>query len=182
VKSYRLETPLREADLCSLRCGDRLFLSGILYTARDAAHQRMIKCLQAGGDPPFPLEGQVIYYCGPSPAPPGRVIGSAGPTTSARLDPFTPLLLARGVKATIGKGSRSCEVREAMLRYHAIYLATTGGAGALLAQSVVEATAVAYAELGPEAIYRLRVESFPTWVVNDLYGGDLYEDGRNNPC
>ena len=174
----RLTTPLSEADVAALHTGDALRLSGVIYTGRDAAHRHLFDLLQRGEEPPIPLSGQVIYYVGPSPAPPGRPIGAAGPTTSYRMDPYTPLLLSRGLKAVIGKGMRSAEVKEALRRYHAVYLTATGGAGALLGGAIKEAQVVAYPELGPEAIRRLVVEDFPVLVVNDIYGGDLYEEGR----
>jgi fumarate hydratase subunit beta len=174
----RLTTPLTDADVAGLRSGDAVRLSGTIYTGRDAAHRRLFDLLQRGEELPIPLAGQVIYYVGPSPAPPGRPIGSAGPTTSYRMDPFTPLLLSKGLKAVIGKGMRSPEVKEALRKYKAVYLTATGGAGALLGGSIKEAEVVAYPDLGPEAIRRLVVEDFPALVVNDIHGGDLYEEGR----
>ncbi|MEI6308104.1 MAG: FumA C-terminus/TtdB family hydratase beta subunit [bacterium] len=175
---FSLRTPLAEIDLLPLQAGDRVLLTGCLYTARDTAHQRLVALLNQGLSPPFPLEGSVLYYCGPSPAPPGRVIGSAGPTTAGRMDPYTPCLLATGVRATIGKGPRSLVIQQAMVQYRAIYLAATGGAGALLAQTIIAVELVAYPELGPEAIYRLQVVDFPAIVAIDLAGRDLYQQVR----
>jgi len=168
---------LSEQDISVLRSGDRVLLSGVLYTARDAAHQRLIQALQRNGPLPFELPGQVIYYTGPSPARPGRPIGSAGPTTSYRMDPYTPPLLARGLKGTVGKGARSAQVKQALREYRAVYFAATGGAGALLSQCIVQSEIIAYEDLGPEAIRRLLVRDFPVIVANDIYGNDLYEQG-----
>lgn len=175
---YHLTTPLSNADVEPLRAGDRVTISGVVYTARDAAHRRLIELIEAGTELPIPIEGQVIYYVGPSPAPPGRVIGAAGPTTSYRMDPFAPRLLERGLKAMIGKGKRSKEVIEAMVRYKAVYMAAIGGAGALMAKAITAARVVAYDELGPEAIRELKVEKLPVVVVNDTLGNDLYQEGQ----
>ena len=176
-KKIRLTPPLSSDDAASLRCGDRVLISGPLYTARDAAHARLVALLDEGKDLPFDIEGQIIYYVGPTPAKPGAVIGSAGPTTSGRMDSYAPALMAAGLKGMIGKGSRSAEVREAMSRHQAVYFAATGGAGALLSQRIVKAEVVAYEDLGPEAIRRLEVKDFPVIVVNDAHGGDLYAEG-----
>lgn len=173
----RLTTPLSRWDVESLHAGDRVILSGAVYTARDAAHARLVALLKAGKPLPFPTEGQVLYYVGPTPARPGAPIGSAGPTTSGRMDPYTPALLAAGVKGMIGKGSRSAEVREAMVKHKAVYFAATGGAGALLAQRVRSAGIVAWEDLGAEAVRRVVVEDFPLVVINDVFGNDLYEEG-----
>ncbi len=173
-----LATPLSEEDVLSVRCGDSVLLSGVIYSARDAAHRRMVEALDAGGSLPFDPVGQVIYYVGPSPAPAGVVIGAAGPTTSGRMDPYAPRLYEAGIKATIGKGQRSPIVREALMRFAALYLAAIGGAGALLAQAVKEVEVVAYPELGPEAVRRMVVERLPVIVANDAYGRDLYEEAR----
>jgi fumarate hydratase subunit beta len=173
--THVLTTPLTGEDVAALRAGDRVRLSGVVYTARDAAHRRMIECLERGEPLPIPIDGQVIYYVGPSPAPPGRVIGSAGPTTSYRMDPYVERLLALGLKATIGKGARSPQVVEAMKRYRAVYLAAIGGAAALIASSIKECEVLAYEDLGPEAVRRLVVEDFPAIVANDIYGGNVYE-------
>ena len=173
----RLSTPLSAAQLETLRAGDRVLLSGTIFTARDAAHARLIELLREGRPLPFPLEGQVIYYVGPTPPRPGEPIGSTGPTTSGRMDPYTPALLAAGLKGMIGKGSRSAEVREAMTRHRAVYFAATGGAGALLARRIKSAVIVAWEDLGAEAVRRLSVEDFPLVVVDDVHGNDLYEEG-----
>ncbi len=175
----KITTPLSDQDVSGLRSGDRILLSGVLYAARDAAHRRLIEALQKGDPFPFELPGQVIYYTGPSPARPGRPIGSAGPTTSYRMDPYTPPLLAQGLKGTIGKGARSLQVRKALREYRAVYFAATGGVGALLSQHIVESEIIAYEDLGPEAIRKLLVRDFPVVVANDIYGNDLYEQGRD---
>ncbi len=177
MQPRRITTPLSEEVVMSLRAGDRVLLSGVIYTARDAAHKRMLEMLERAEALPIELNGQVIYYAGPSPAPPGRPVGSIGPTTSGRMDPYTPRLLELGLKGTIGKGNRSPEVKEALKRYRAVYFGATGGAAALLAQRVKRAEVVAFEDLGPEAIRRLEVEDFPLVVLNDPYGGDLYEEG-----
>ena len=173
-----ITSPISAKVIEELTVGTKVNISGVVYTARDAAHHRIIQALDSGEKPPLELEGQTIYYVGPSPAPPGKVIGAAGPTTSRRMDAYTPRLLAASVKAMIGKGSRSKEVREALKKYKAVYLATTGGAGALLAKSVRKIEPVAYEDLGPEAIMRLTVENFPAVVANDIYGEDLFERGK----
>jgi fumarate hydratase subunit beta len=175
---FHLKTPLSSADIEPLQSGNRITITGILYTARDAAHRRLLELIEAEKELPIPIEGQVIYYVGPSPAPPGRVIGAAGPTTSYRMDPFTPKLLELGIKGMIGKGRRSKEVKEAMIKHKAIYMAAIGGAGALMARAVKEARVVAYEDLGPEAIRELKVEKLPAIVVNDTRGNDLYIDGQ----
>lgn len=174
----RLATPLRKEDVLALRSGDRVLLTGVLYTARDVAHRRLVDLIDRGLALPMEIEGQVIYFAGPSPAGPGQVTGSIGPTTSYRMDPYSPRLLERGLRAMIGKGSRSQEVREALKRFGAVYLGATGGAGALLARAVESAEVIAFEDLGPEAIRRLRVREFPAVVINDAYGGDLYEEGQ----
>lgn len=174
MREWRLRTPLQEEDVLKLRSGDWVYLSGVVYGARDAAHQRMVEALRRGEALPVPLAGQVIYYVGPAPAQPGWAVGPAGPTTSGRMDPFTVPLLQRGLKATVGKGTRSREVQEALVRYRAVYLATVGGAAALLARHIVRATPVAYQDLGTEAVWELVFFDFPTVVVNDAHGGDLY--------
>lgn len=172
-----LHTPLTDDDVLALRAGDRVRLHGVLLTARDAAHQRLVALLDRGEPLPVDLRGQVIYYVGPTPPPPGKVIGSAGPTTAGRMDPYTVRLLTLGLKGTIGKGARSPAVREALRRYRAVYFGAVGGAGALLARHIRWAEVVAYEDLGTEAIRRLVVEAFPVIVIDDAYGGDLYEDG-----
>ncbi|OGO18013.1 MAG: fumarate hydratase [Chloroflexi bacterium RBG_16_50_11] len=170
--------PFTERTLANLKAGDNLLLSGVLYVARDAAHCRMLETLNRGEPLPFDIKGQTLYYMGPSPAPPGKVIGSAGPTTSARMDAYTPRLLAAGLKGMIGKGVRSKEVKEALGKYKAVYLAAVGGAGALISKTIVKSEIVAYADLGPEAVLRLDVKDFPVTVINDIYGGDLYIEGK----
>ncbi len=175
---YKLIPPLSDADVSQLKAGDRVLLSGTIFTGRDAAHKRIVDALAQGQEPPFPLAGAVIFYVGPSPAPPGRVIGAAGPTTSYRMDAYAPTLMAQGLKAMIGKGKRAPEVREAMAQHKAVYLAAIGGAGALMARCIREAEVIAYPELGPEAVRRLVVADMPLFVVNDVHGGDLYQQGR----
>lgn len=170
--------PLDENAVAGLRSGDELLLTGEIYVARDAAHQRLCQALREGGGLPFPLAGQVIYFMGPTPAPPGRVIGAAGPTSSYRLDPYSPVLLAAGLKGMIGKGMRSRTVKEAMLAHRAVYMAAVGGAGALLGRCIEKVTVVAYEDLGPEALLCIEVRDFPVTVINDVYGGDLYQEGR----
>jgi len=173
-----LKTPLTAQDVEPLRAGDRVTISGKVYTARDVAHRRLIDLLDAGKTPPFPVDGQVIYYVGPSPAPPGRVIGAAGPTTSYRMDAYAPRLIEQGLKVMIGKGKRSEVVKEAMVRHKAVYMAAIGGAGALMARSIKSARVIAYEDLGPEALRELEVEKLPAIVVNDTVGNDLYLEGR----
>lgn len=175
--NIRLTTPLSVEDVVSLKAGDRVLLSGVIYTGRDAAHKRIVEAMQKGQEPPFPVEGAAIFYVGPSPAPPGRVIGAAGPTTSYRMDPYAPYLMEHGLRAMIGKGKRNDEVKEAIRNHKAVYLAAIGGAGALMARAIKEAEVIAYPDLGPEAVRRLVVEDMPLFVVNDTHGGDLYQQG-----
>ncbi len=177
MEMKRITTPLDRKVVADLRAGEKVFLSGYIYTARDAAHKRITEALDRGEPLPFELENQVVYYCGPSPAPPGRVIGACGPTTSSRMDVYSPRLLSLGLKGMIGKGKRSAAVREALKEYGAVYFGGTGGAGALLSGSVLAADVIAYEELGPEAVRRLQVKDMPLFVINDMYGGDLYEAG-----
>ncbi len=174
----QISTPLTDEVIAGLHAGDAVSITGTIYVARDAAHKRLVAALEAGQPLPFDLRGQIIYYMGPSPAPPGRPIGSAGPTTSYRMDPYTPALLRAGLKGMIGKGNRSPEVRDAIMRYRAVYFAGVGGAAALIARSVREAEVIAYPELGPEAVQRLEVVDLPVIVINDIYGGDAYEAGK----
>ncbi|MBI5967676.1 MAG: Fe-S-containing hydro-lyase [Deltaproteobacteria bacterium] len=176
-QAIRLKTPLSDADVEKLKAGDKVLLSGVIYTGRDAAHKRLYDLLLEGKPLPLDLKGQVIYYVGPAPAKPGQVIGSAGPTTSGRMDAFSPKLIEMGLKGMIGKGMRKKEVVEAMKKHKAVYFAATGGAGALLAKAIKKAQVVAYDDLGPEAISRLEVDDFPVIVVNDTKGNDLYEEG-----
>lgn len=174
TREYRLQTPLDKEATAQLRAGDIVLLSGVVYTARDAAHKRFIELLDAGKALPFPPEGAVIYYVGPAPAPEGRAIGSAGPTTSGRMDAYAPRLYALGISATIGKGRRSPAVKEALRDHQAVYLGATGGAGALLAGCIEKAEVLAFPELGPEAVYRLLVRDMPLLVINDCAGNELY--------
>jgi fumarate hydratase subunit beta len=174
----RLETPLRLEDIEPLKSGDVVRLYGVLYSARDAAHARIKEALDQEKPLPFDPEGQVIYYTGPAPARPGRVLGPAGPTTASRMDPHAPALIERGLRGMIGKGARSKEVLEAMRRHGCVYFGAVEGTAALLADRVKEAEVVAHEDLGPEAILRLVVEEFPVVVLNDLHGGDLYREGR----
>ena len=173
-----INLPLTDGIIKDLRAGDSLSLSGVLYVARDAAHKRIVAALDRGEPLPFEIKGQTIYYMGPSPAPPGKVIGAAGPTTSGRMDSYTPRLLAGGLKGMIGKGARSDEVKEAIKRYGAVYLGALGGAGALLSRKIIKSEVIAYEELGPEAVLRIEVKDFPATVINDSYGGDLYIEGK----
>lgn len=175
MKIIRVEAPIRGEGLLGLRAGDIVSITGVLYTARDAAHRRMVEALGRGERLPFDLEGQIIYHVGPAPARPGSPIGPAGPTTSSRMDPYTPALLERGLKAMIGKGRRAPYVVEAMVRHGAVFFGATGGAAALIARSVRKVEVVAYEDLGTEAIRRLYVEDFPAVVVIDAQGRDLYE-------
>jgi len=178
MDTVKITSPIEAKTIEELTVGTPVLISGVIYAARDAAHHRFIQALDNRETLPFPMKGQIIYYTGPSPARPGRIIGSVGPTTSARMDGYTPRLLAAGIKAMIGKGSRSPEVREAMQKYKAVYFVATGGAGALLAQSIKKVEIIAYEDLGAEAVRLLTVENFPAIVANDIYGEDLFEQGR----
>lgn len=171
-----LHTPLTEEICTSLRAGDRVLLTGEVYTARDAAHRRICEAMDAGKPLPFALDGAIIFYAGPTPARPGATIGAIGPTTSGRMDLFTPRLLAQGLKGMIGKGERSPEVREAIRRFNGVYFGALGGVAALMARCVRHAEWVAYKDLGPEGIMRLEVFELPLVVINDSRGGDLYEE------
>lgn len=174
----RIKLPLSEEDIQVLRAGETVLLNGPLISARDAAHKRIITALKSGEALPVDLKGETIYYVGPCPTPPGRIIGSAGPTTSGRMDSYTPQLIELGIKGMIGKGQRSSEVIAAMVRFKAVYFAALGGAGALIARAIKEAEVIAYPDLGPEAIHRLIVEDFPVTVAIDSEGTDLYQTGR----
>ena len=178
MDSISLETPLSVDQIAELRAGQTCLLSGIIYTARDAAHKRLMDLMDKGEELPIELEGQVIYYVGPCPAPPGRVIGSAGPTTSVRMDAYTPTILAAGVRAVIGKGDRSLKVVQSLVDNKAVYLGAIGGAGALIARHIHEAEVVAFPELGPEAVHRLRVKDLPVVVIIDSQGNNYYTLGR----
>ncbi len=174
-KIKKLRSPLTEKDVRSLKAGDEVLVSGIVYTARDMAHKRLCEAIDAAEELPFELEGAIIYFVGPTPARSGKVIGAAGPTTSSRMDPFSPKLVAKGLKAMIGKGYRSAEVREALKKYGAVHLSTIGGAGALLSKHIVAAEVIAYKDLGTEAIRKLQVIDFPAVVAYDCYGNSVYE-------
>ena len=174
----KISSPIENEVIEKLTAGTKVLISGTVYAARDAAHKRLIGALDRGEKLPFEIKGQTLYYMGPSPARPGQVIGAAGPTTSARMDAYTPRLLAAGLKAMMGKGNRSPAVREAIKKYKAVYFVTTGGAGALLAKCIKKAEVIAYEDSGPEAVLRLTVEDFPAIVANDIYGGDLFEQGK----
>ena len=173
-----ITSPIDAEMIGQLTAGTQVLISGVVYTARDAAHQKLVQVLDKGEKLPFDLKGQTLYYMGPSPTKPGQVIGSAGPTTSSRMDVYAPRLIAAGIRAMIGKGSRSPAVREAIKKHKAVYFATTGGAGALLAKSIKQSEVIAYEDLGTEAILRLTVEDFPAIVANDIYGKDLFEQGK----
>lgn len=173
-----LNTPLTEEQIRSLRAGDWVRLNGVVYAARDQAHRRLCALLEAGEPLPFVLKGAVIYYVGPTPAAPGKVIGSAGPTTAARMDSFTPLLLKAGLKGTIGKGYRSEEVRQALQQYGAVHFSAMGGFGALLSKHIVSSRLTSYEDLGPEAIRELVLENFPAVVAYDCFGNSVYLQGR----
>jgi fumarate hydratase subunit beta len=174
----RVTTPLTDEVIESLHSGDHLLVNGIIYTGRDAAHKRLVELVDKGEPLPIDIKGQIVYFVGPTPPKPGEVIGSAGPTTSGRMDAYSPKLTAIGLKGMIGKGSRSDAVKEALKRDKAVYFGATGGAGALLAQRIKSSRVVAYEDLGPEAIRELEVKDFPVVVINDMYGGDLYIEGR----
>ncbi|MBG9655112.1 Fe-S-containing hydro-lyase [Cytobacillus firmus] len=174
----KVSSPIDEQVLINLKAGDRVLICGTIYTARDAAHKRMSEALQKGQDLPFNINGQTIYYVGPTPAKPGQIIGSAGPTTSGRMDKYTPSLLDRGLKGMIGKGYRSQEVVDSMKKNKAVYLAAIGGSGALIARTIKSMEVIAYEDLGPEAIYKLTVENFPAVVIIDSEGTDWYQAGK----
>jgi fumarate hydratase subunit beta len=172
-----ITTPLSEQVARSLQAGERVLITGTIYTGRDAAHKRMVEALDRGEKLPIDLEGQIIFYVGPCPAKPGQAIGSAGPTTSGRMDSYAPRLMAAGLRGMIGKGLRQPAVVEAMKRYGCVYLVGTGGAGALLAQKITQAEVVAFPDLGTEAVHRLQVKDFPVFVGIDMSGTDMYAEG-----
>ena len=176
VRTVKLKPPLTDSDVSSLQIGDKVLIDGAIYTARDAAHKRLLELVDAKKDLPFPLKGQIIYYVGPTPPRPGRAIGSAGPTTSYRMDTFTPRLIELGIKATVGKGPRAPAVIEAMKRFKAVYLVAVGGTGALLGRQVMKSEMIAFEDLGTEAIRRLTVRDFPAIVANDVKGRDLFSE------
>lgn len=177
TEPVRITPPLSDADVERLKAGDKVLITGVIYTARDAAHKRLIELLDKGGVLPFDIKGALIYYVGPTPAKPGQVIGSAGPTTSGRMDAYTPRLLSLGLKGTIGKGLRSKEVIEAMKEHKALYFAAVGGAAALISKCIKKSEVIAYEDLGTEAVRRLEVVDFPAIVVNDAKGADLFKEG-----
>ena len=178
MKTLKIKSPLDEETIKNLKAGDQVLITGVIYTARDAAHKRMVEALDKGEKLPFDITNQTIYYMGPSPAKPGQPIGSAGPTTSGRMDTYAPRLMAAGLRGMIGKGNRTQPVKDAMKQYKAVYFAAIGGAGALISKTIKKAEVIAYEELGAEAIRRLEVEDFPATVINDIYGDDLYEQGK----
>lgn len=170
--------PLTDEAVNDLKAGDRVLLNGIMYTGRDAAHKRLVELINKGKNLPMDIKNQTIYYVGPCPAKPGQAIGSAGPTTSGRMDAYAPLLMEHGLKGMIGKGIRNQQVVDSIIKNNAVYFAAIGGAGALLAEAIKEAEVIAFSDLGAEAIYKLRVENFPVTVIIDNKGNDLYKIGR----
>ncbi|MBM3128261.1 MAG: Fe-S-containing hydro-lyase [Chloroflexi bacterium] len=174
----KLTTPLTDASVEKLHAGDTVEITGTIYVARDAAHKQMVDALDRGEKLPVDLTGQIVYYMGPSPTKPGQVIGSAGPTTSGRMDAYAPRLMEIGLKGMIGKGLRAAPVKDAIKKHKAVYFAATGGAAALISQRIKKAQVMAYEDLGAEALQKLEVEDFPVIVVNDIFGGDAYEDGK----
>jgi fumarate hydratase subunit beta len=178
-QTIHIGAPLIDEILETLMVGTRVNIDGVIYTARDAAHQRLVKLIDKGEPLPFDIKGQIVFYAGPAPPKPGMAMGSTGPTTSYRMDPYSPTLIAKGLKGMIGKGPRGKEVIEAMKQYRAVYFAATGGVAALLSKRIERAELVAYEDLGTEAIRRLVVKDFPVIVVNDIYGNDLYERGKD---
>ena len=178
MDARKIESPLADEIIKDLRSGDKVLISGIAYVARDAAHKRIVEALDRGDSAPFDIKGQTIYYMGPTPARPGQPIGSAGPTTSGRMDAYTPRLLAEGLKGMIGKGMRSQEVKDAINKHKAVYFSAAGGIGALISKSVRKSEIIAYEELGAESVRRLEIVDFPAVVINDIYGGDLYIEGK----
>ena len=180
MATYSLTTPLTSEDTKQLQAGDTVLISGTIYTARDAAHKRLVELIEKGEELPFDLEGSIIYFVGPTPPKPGEPIGSAGPTTSYRMDNYSPTMLKYGSLGMIGKGKRNQEVKDACKKYGGIYFGATGGAGALLAKKIASAKIIAYEELGPEAVREITVEDFPVTVINDTFGNDLYQIGRKH--
>jgi fumarate hydratase subunit beta len=174
----KIALPLTDQTLQDLKAGDDVLLTGIMYVGRDSAHKRIVEALDQGKPLPFDIRGQTIYYMGPSPAKPGHVIGSAGPTTSGRMDSYSPRLMAEGLRGMVGKGMRSAAVKDAIKKHKAVYFAAIGGAGALISKAIKKSQVIAYEELGAEALLRIEVADFPAIVVNDVHGGDLYEDGK----
>lgn len=178
IDAVRIETPLTTKNIEQFRIGDRVLLSGFIYSARDAAHHLLVELLKKDESLPFDISGQVVYYVGPTPPKPGQAVGAAGPTSSYRMDAYAPLLMEKGLKGMIGKGARNQAVKDAMEIHKAVYFAAIGGAGALISRSILSAEVVAYPELGTEAVRKMRVKDFPLIVANDSHGGDLYETGR----
>jgi fumarate hydratase subunit beta len=174
----RIALPLTDETVANLKAGDDVLLSGTMYVGRDSAHKRIVEALDQGKPLPFDIRGQTIYYMGPSPAKPGQAIGSAGPTTSGRMDSYSPRLMAEGLRGMVGKGMRTAAVKEAMKKYRAVYFAAIGGAGALISKAIKKSDVIAYEELGAEALLRIEVADFPAIVINDIHGGDLYEEGK----
>ncbi len=174
----KITLPLTDEILKDLRTGDRLLLTGLMYVGRDAVHKRLTQAMGQGKQLPLDLKGATIYYMGPSPSRPERVIGAAGPTTSGRMDSYAPRLIVAGLKGMIGKGMRSQEVKDAMTEHKAVYLGAIGGTGSVISNSIIEAKIIAYEELGAEALRILKVKDFPVTVINDIYGGDLYLEGK----
>ncbi len=175
---YNIQTPLTKEEVKKLKAGDIVNISGVIYTARDAAHKRMISMIEEGKSLPFDIKDQIIYYVGPCPAKPGEVIGSAGPTTSGRVDAYTPKLIELGLSGMIGKGLRDNSVIDAMKKYSAVYFGAIGGAGALIAKSIVDEEIIAFPDLGTEALRKLTVKDFPATVIIDCFGNNLYEIGK----
>lgn len=173
-----INTPLTDEAINGLKAGDRILLNGVIYTGRDVAHKRLVELIKKGEELPMDIRNQTIYYVGPCPTKPGQVIGSAGPTTSGRMDAYAPLLMEKGLKGMIGKGIRNQQVVDAIIKYNCVYFAAIGGAGALLAEAIKEAEIIAFPDLGAEAIYKLRVENFPVTVIIDNEGNDLYKIGK----
>jgi fumarate hydratase subunit beta len=177
MSEIKVTTPLNEEVISKWRSGDKILISGIIYTGRDAAHKRLVELIDKGESLPFDVKGQIIYFVGPTPARPGRAVGSAGPTTSYRMDAYSPRLIEKGLKGMIGKGSRSKEVIEAMMKHKCVYMTAVGGAGALISRCIKSSEIIAYDDLGPEAIREMEVENLPVIVVNDTSGNDLYQEG-----
>jgi len=177
MSDKRIQTPLTDEVLADLKSGDKVLLNGIIYSGRDAAHKRLVDLIDKGEKLPFDIKGQIIYFVGPTPARPGKPIGSAGPTTSYRMDSYSPRLIEIGLKGMIGKGDRSKEVIDSMVKHKAVYFMAVGGAGALISKCITKSTVIAYEDLGPEAIREMEVVDFPVIVINDIYGSDLYTEG-----
>ena len=177
MSEIKVTTPLNEEVISKWRSGDKILISGIIYTGRDAAHKRLVELIDKGESLPFDVKGQIIYFVGPTPARPGRAVGSAGPTTSYRMDAYSPRLIEKGLKGMIGKGSRSKEVIEAMMKHKCVYMTAVGGAGALISRCIKSSEIIAYDDLGPEAVRKMEVENLPAIVVNDTSGNDLYQEG-----